>query len=180
MAAFGLAMVHHPLLAAVGAPSRIAAAVLYARRAAAAARRTADALAAPLALALACEQFGALLAGSGYGTETNVPLGRHLHHPFAARWSGTPLVVPLHPVQAYAAVGFSRSSLVALWLWMPRRRQHGDIGRHRPARLGAAIYFTEFWRDPEGRGSSCSGALDGRKWPPSSCVLAGAVLLRQR
>ena len=67
---------------------------------------SADALAPPLAVGLAFEQFGALLAGSGFGTETRVRWAVIYSHPLAARWSGTPLFIPLHPVQAYAALGF--------------------------------------------------------------------------
>jgi phosphatidylglycerol:prolipoprotein diacylglycerol transferase len=68
----GLAMIHHPLLSAAGALAGLIAAVVYARAKRMPAARTADALAAPLALGLACEQLGALMAGSGFGTETTV------------------------------------------------------------------------------------------------------------
>ncbi|MGB0075844.1 MAG: prolipoprotein diacylglyceryl transferase family protein, partial [Terracidiphilus sp.] len=63
----GLAMVHHPLLAATGAIAGFACALWYARYSKLPIAATADALAAPLALGLAFEQAGALLAGSGYG-----------------------------------------------------------------------------------------------------------------
>ena len=116
-------------------------------------RTTADALAAPLALGLAFEQFGALLAGSGYGTETAVRWAVTYTHPLAARWSGTPLGIPLHPVQAYAALAFltiSISLLVVAAASAPAGR------RGRPVvfmATGVAIFITEFWRDPEGRGA---------------------------
>ena len=48
--------------------------------------------------------------------ETTCALGCHLHHPLAARWSGTPLGVPLHPVQAYAAMAFLTLSSAAAGL----------------------------------------------------------------
>jgi phosphatidylglycerol:prolipoprotein diacylglycerol transferase len=67
-----LAMVHHPLLAAAGAVAGLASAAILARWQKLPFRATADALAAPMALGLAFEQLGALLAGSGYGTETGV------------------------------------------------------------------------------------------------------------
>ncbi len=72
----GLAMIHHPLLAAAGALAGVASAVLYARWRRLPLAATADALAAPLALGLAFEQLGALLAGSGYGTEIAQCAGR--------------------------------------------------------------------------------------------------------
>ncbi len=101
-----LAMIHHPLLAAAGALAGAGAAVLYARSRRLPLANTADTLAAPVALGLAFEQLGALLAGSGYGTEASVRWAVTYSNPLAARWSGTPLGIPLHPVQGYAALGF--------------------------------------------------------------------------
>ena len=133
-------------------------------------RSTADAVAAPLALCLAFEQFGALLAGSGYGTETSVRWAVIYTNPFAARWSGAPLGIPLHPVQAYAALAFLTIA-ISLLVWLPSRRQQGDIAGLWLLSTGAAVYFTEFWRDPEGRGALLHGLLDG---PQSRCHRAGA------
>ncbi len=174
-----LAMIHHPLLAAIGACLALAVALVYARAMKLPVARTADALAAPLALALACEQIGALLAGSGYGTETSVPWAVIYTHPLALRWSGTPLFVPLHPVQAYAAFAFLAITL-ALILLLPRRRQHGDIAGLWFVFTGAAIYYTEFYRDPEGRGALLHGALNVPQLVAIAFVLAGALLLRER
>ena len=81
----GLAMVHHPLLAGVGALFALAvAARLCARCNMCPSRAAADALAPPLALALAFEQLGALAVRSGYGTETAG----------AGRWSTPILLLP--------------------------------------------------------------------------------------
>ena len=136
----------------MGAVFAAAAALFYARWQRMPLRNTADALAAPLALGLAFEQFGALLAGSGYGTETTVRWAIIYTNPLAARWSGAPLGVPVHPVQAYAALAFLTIS-ISLLVWLPCRRQQGDIAGIWLIATGAAVYFTEFWRDPEGRGS---------------------------
>ena len=46
--------------------------------------------------------------------------------PLAARWSGAPLGIPVHPVQAYAALRFLTIS-ICLLLLLPSRRQHGDV-----------------------------------------------------
>lgn len=112
-----LAMVHHPLLAAFGALAAVLAALFYARWQRLPLHATADALAAPLALGLAFEQLGALLAGSGYGTETAVRWAVTYTHPLAALWSGAPLGVSLHPVQAYAALGFLALSICLMALY---------------------------------------------------------------
>ena len=175
----GLAMVHHPLLAVVGTACAIAVAVPYALAHRLPLRDAADALSAPIALALSCEQFGALLAGSGYGTETTAPWAVVYTHPLAMRWSGAPLFDPVHPVQAYAALAFLATA-AGLYLVTPRRRQPGDAAGVAMVALGAAVYFTEFFRDPEGRGALFSGAVDGPQIAAAALVLLGAFLLCER
>jgi phosphatidylglycerol:prolipoprotein diacylglycerol transferase len=177
----GLAMIHHPLLGAAGALAGAGSATLYARWRRLPLWTTADALAAPLALGLAFEQLGALLAGSGYGIEAGPALGWAVTytHPLAARWSGTPLGVPLHPVQAYAALAFLTLSILLL-IWLPVRRQQGDAAGLWFLGAGLVVYFTEFWRDPEGRGSLLGGALDGPQLAAIVLVLAGGLALLER
>lgn len=177
-----LSMVHHPLLAALGGALGALAACVLARWRRMNIWDTADALAAPLALGLACEQTGALLAGSGYGVQAS---GWAVHWAVtytdlrAAYWSGTPLAEPLHPVQAYAALA-CLSLGAALLVFTPLRRQRGDAAGLGLAGLGLAIFFTEFWRDPEGRGALLAGAIDGPQAAAILCVLMGAAwLLRQ-
>lgn len=175
----GLAMIHHPLLAAAGGMLGLAAATGYAlwRRLPLAA--TADALAAPTALGLACEQFGALLAGSGFGREAVVPWAITYSDPLAYRWSGAPLGVPLHPVQAYAGLAWLALSFLLI-AGLPARRQAGDLAGIALVGAGVTIFFTEFWRDWEGRGSLWRGALDGPQAAAILSVIAGAVILRAR
>jgi phosphatidylglycerol:prolipoprotein diacylglycerol transferase len=87
--------------------------------------------------------------------------------------------VPVHPVQAYAALSFA--VLVAVLLaWLPRRRQTGDIAGICLLGTGSALYLTEFWRDTEGRGSILGGALDGPQLAAIALVLLGALVLKQR
>ncbi len=174
-----LAMVHHPLLAAAGAFAGIGAAVISARWQKLHFRTTADVLAAPMTLGLAFEQLGALLAGSGYGTETGVRWAVTYNHAMAAVWSGTPLGVPLHPVQAYAALAFLTLS-VFLLVWQPAIPQPGDLAGMGLMGTGVAVYITELWRDTEGRGELLNGALDGPQIGAIVLVLAGALVLLKR
>ncbi|MGA3162242.1 MAG: prolipoprotein diacylglyceryl transferase family protein [Terracidiphilus sp.] len=175
----GLAMVHHPLLTGFGGLAAVATVVLYGRSQRLPLWSTADALAAPVALGLAFEQLGALLAGSGYGTETAVRWAVTYNHPLAALWSGAPLGVALHPVQVYAALGFL-TLLIILLFWLPYRRQQGDVFGLFLLGAGVAIYVTEFWRDTAGRGALLSGALDGPQIAAAALVVAGGVVLMER
>lgn len=172
----GLAMIHHPLLTAVGALLAGATATIFALKQRMPLRSTADALAAPLALGLAFEQLGSLLVGAGYGTETTVRWAVVYTSPLAAHWSGTPLGLPVHPVQVYAAIAFLTIS-ISLLVWMPYRRQQGDIAGLWLLATGVTVYLTEFWRDPEGRGTILRGALDGPQLAAILMVLAGALML---
>ncbi len=175
----GLAMIHHPLLAGAGAFFGVVAGALYARWQRMPMAATADALSAPLALGFAFEQFGALLAGSGYGTESAARWAVTYNDLLAMRWSGTPLGIPLHPVQAYAAVAFLTLAILLLVV-LPVRRQQGDVAGLWLLGAGVAIYVTELWRDTEGRGALLGGALDGPQVAAILFVLAGAVVLLER
>ena len=177
----GLAMIHHPLLATAGAVAGAIAAAIYVRRQRLPLWTVADALAPPVAVALAFEQLGALLAGSGYGTVAgpNLPWAVTYTSPQAERWSGTPLGIPLHPVQAYASLAFLLLSLL-LMLWLPFRRQQGDVAGLWLLGTGVALFLTELWRDPEGRGSMLRGLLDGPQVAALLVVVAGGLVLRER
>jgi phosphatidylglycerol:prolipoprotein diacylglycerol transferase len=175
----GLAMIHHPLLVAAGALVGLVCATVYACWLRLPLAATADALAAPVALGLAFEQIGGLMAGSGYGTETAVRWAVTYTNPLAARWSGTPLGIPLHPVQAYAALAYLTLSVLLL-VWLSARRQQGDVAGMGLMGIGVAIFITELWRDPEGRGVVLGGALDGPQIAAIALVMAGALVLLER
>ena len=174
-----LAMVHHPLVAAAAALAGALAAFIYARRQHMPLWTTADALAVPLAVGLACEQIGALLAGADYGTETGARWAVTYTSVLAARWSGTPLGVPLQPVQVYAALAYLTIG-IALLILLPMRRQAGDVAGLGMMAAGAALFMTELVRDPEGRGTMLGGALDGPQMAAVAIVLLGALALRER
>ena len=96
--------------------------------------------------------------------------------PLAARWSGTPLGVPLHPVQAYSALVFLTLSIFLL-VWLPAQQAAGRCGgslavgsrsghfryrvvaRHRRARF--AIWRCAGWAAGGGHSvCACRGAGD--------------------
>ncbi len=174
-----LSTIHHPLLTDAGATVGLAASAYFAHRSRMSLASIADALAAPLSLGLAFEQLGALLAGSGFGTESKAPWAVTYTNPLVARWSGTPLGVPLHPVQAYAALAFLALS-IALLVWLPFNHRQGDVAGLWLLGAGSAVYITELWRDPEGRGSLLGGAIDGPQLAAVLLVLTGALVLVER
>lgn len=174
-----IATVHHPLVAGIAALIASAVAAVYAGLHRMRYRVTADVLAAPLAVGLAFEQVGALLAGSGYGTGTRLPWAVIYTDPLAARWSDAPLGIPVHPVQAYAAICFSLIA-AGLILWLPHRRQNGELAGLFLIATGVVMYITEFWRDPIGRGAILHGFLKGPQIASIVLVLGGAALLLDR
>jgi len=177
----GLAMVHHPLLTGTGALAGGGCAAWTAHRSKLPFAATADALAPPLALGLAFEQAGSLLEGSGYGVAAGPGVAWAVTYtsPLAKLWSGVPLGVPLHPVQAYAAMAFAAFA-VLLYVWLPLERRRGDAAGLWLMGAGVAIYITEFWRDAEGRGAILRGAIDAPQIAAVAMVLAGALVLRER
>jgi phosphatidylglycerol:prolipoprotein diacylglycerol transferase len=174
----GLATIHNPWMAGAGILFGALAGLAYMRWQHMAIMATLDALAAPLTVGLALEQFGTLLAGAGYGSETSVPWAVVYTHPLAQRWSGTPLGIPLHPVQAYAALGYATLAVLLL-IWMPLRRRPGDGAGVAMMGIGVTLYITELWRDPEGRGQVLHGALDGPQVAAIILVLIGALILME-
>jgi phosphatidylglycerol:prolipoprotein diacylglycerol transferase len=82
-------------------------------------------------------------------------------------------------VQAYAAVAFLSLSLLLL-VWLPYRRQQGDVAGLWLLGSGVVVYLTEIWRDADGRGSMLGGALDGPQAAAILMVLAGGLALLER
>ncbi len=67
-------------------------------------RRTLDAIAPAFALGLSIASIGDFVAGSHFGTPTNLPWAVTNTSRLASLWNHTPLGTPLHPVQIYAAL----------------------------------------------------------------------------
>jgi phosphatidylglycerol---prolipoprotein diacylglyceryl transferase len=174
-----VAMVHHPLLAAVGIAGGAAAVLGYVRWAKLPLLAATDCLAAPLSIGMAAEQVGALLAGSDFGRDSassSVFAAITYSNELAARWSGTPLGVPLYPVQAYAAIGALLLAAIAnCWLFLSRRKGDGTgvwlVG------AGLILFVTEVFRDWEGRGVVFAGLADIPQLVGLGMVLLGGVVL---
>jgi phosphatidylglycerol---prolipoprotein diacylglyceryl transferase len=106
-------------------------ATAYAARLGLPLRRTADAFAPSLALWTAVTAIGCLEAGCNYGTPTQLPWAVIFRS--AQVVPGTPLGVPLHPVQLYACL--VEFLLFVLLLWLLHRPHHdGEV-------LGAWLFL---------------------------------------
>ncbi len=65
-------------------------------------------------------------------------------------------------------------------VWLPVERRKADVAGLWLMGTGVAIYVTELWRDPVGRGSLLHGAIDGPQIAAVLLVLLGALVLRER
>jgi phosphatidylglycerol:prolipoprotein diacylglycerol transferase len=123
--ASGSAAVFGVLLAAV-------AVIVYLLRVHVPLLRALDAAAPAVMLAAAILDIGNFAAGSHYGAPASVPWGVVYSSRFAARTTGVPLGVALHPVQLYAAI--AHFALAAVLVTMLRHES-------RPAHvLGTALF----------------------------------------
>lgn len=115
-------------------------------------RATGDALVPGVALGQAIGRLGCFSAGCCYGTETTAHWAVTFTDPNAALFSGTPLGIPLHPVQLYTLAG----NLIVMALLLMARKRRGFSGQI------FALYFifegiqravTETWRGDLDRGT---------------------------
>jgi phosphatidylglycerol---prolipoprotein diacylglyceryl transferase len=120
-----------------GASLAVIAAIAYLLRTRVPLIRALDAAAPAVMLADAILDIGNFAAGSDYGAPTAVPWGVTYASRFAARTTGVPLGIALHPVQLYAAIG--HFVLAAVLIVMLRHGVQNNEGR--PAEvLGAALF----------------------------------------
>jgi phosphatidylglycerol---prolipoprotein diacylglyceryl transferase len=112
-------------------------------------RRTLDALAPAFALGLAISSIGNFIAGSSFGTPTNLPWAITYTSRLASLWYGIPLGTPLHPVQLYAAL--LELCILALLIAMIATRNRsklrdGEVMGAWLALYGVSSFFLNFLR----------------------------------
>ena len=149
-------MVHHPLLAGTGAAGR-----RRLRRMVRALQQTSLSRHSRRARPAACSRLWPLSSSARLPPAPvtaptpglDVALGRHLHQ---SHWppSGAahPSAFLCIPCRLMPRSHFSRLPLCSA-VWLPLERRTGDVAGLWLMGAGVAIYFTELWRDPEGRGS---------------------------
>lgn len=139
-------------------------------------RTTGDALVPGVALGQGIGRLGCFSAGCCYGTETHAHWAVTFTDPNAALFSGTPLGLPLHPVQLYTMAG----NLIVMALLLMARKRRGFEGQV------FALYFifegiqraiTETWRGDLDRGLWGAGWLSTGRLTAFGFVILGVVLL---
>jgi phosphatidylglycerol:prolipoprotein diacylglycerol transferase len=139
-------------------------------------RRAADALAPSLALGHAFGRLGCFAAGCCYGAGCERPWAVTFTHPLAHSISGTPLHVPLHPVQLYeAAFNLANYALLA-WLYR-RRPAPGTVLATYLMTYGVGRFCIELFRGDADRGFVLGGMLSTSQAIAIAMVVVGAVLL---
>jgi phosphatidylglycerol:prolipoprotein diacylglycerol transferase len=103
-----------------------------------------DVVAPAFALGQALLAVGCFFAGCDYGRPTGLPWGVTFHSRWALLWNGTPLGIPLHPVQLYFCL-VDLAILAVLLAWFPRRRQPGEIAGLWLFLAGLSQFFLGFF-----------------------------------
>ncbi len=119
---------------------------------------TADALAPGVILGQAIGRLGCLAAGCCYGSPADVPWAVTFRDAYANRTVGTPVDVPLHPVQAYESLAALLIFAALLWLY-GRKRFHGQVTAAYLLLYASARFGLEYVRGDASRGMLFSGAL---------------------
>lgn len=141
--------------------------------------RMLDACGPAVALGQAVGRLGCFMAGDDYGSVTNVPWAVTFTDPEAARIGGTPLGVPLHPVQLYeAAVCFALFVLLAR-IWR-HKRFDGQVFLFYALGYAAARFAIEFFRGDADRGFVFGGLLSTSQFIALVVGTAAAALFAYR
>ena len=109
-----------------------------------------DLVAAPVALGHAIGRIGCFAAGCCYGKPTHLAWGVTFRDPYAARLSGTPLDVPLHPTQLYESAAEFLNFALLVWLGAKKRFPGQIVGAYFVL-YGLERGAIEFLRDDPGR-----------------------------
>jgi phosphatidylglycerol---prolipoprotein diacylglyceryl transferase len=175
----GLAMIPNSLVAIVGVAVGVTAAFLYARKARLPLLSLVDCLAPAIAIGYALERVGCFAAGSAYGSPTNVAWAVTYRSRLAALWSGTPLEVPVHPVQLYEAGAEFLLGLVLLWR-LPKRAQPGELAGYYLFATGLIHFLCQLLRGDTRGFELFGGFLTITQLFAVLMVIAGGTLLRKR
>ena len=126
--------------------------------------KVADLCAPAIALGQAIGRLGCFMAGCCYGRPTDLPWSVTFRDPAAAELVGTPLGIPLHPVQIYESILTLLLFLFLLRL-SNRKRFEGQVILAYALCYAVLRFFIEFFRGDAVRGYVLNGMLS-----TSQCV----------
>lgn len=157
----------------------IVAALFFARHPEIDRWRMADVCAPAIALGQGIGRIGCFMAGDDYGSPTGLPWAVVFRDPEAAAIGGTPLGVPLHPVQLYESLAcfglfFFLVRLVA------RKRFPGQIILAYAMGYGVLRFLLEFVRGDADRGFVFGGILSISQFIALAVLLTGGALYLRR
>lgn len=156
-----------------------ATAVFFARHKNMARWMTADICGPAIALGQAIGRIGCFMAGCCYGRPTELPWAVTFTDPAAAEIVGTPLGIPLHPVQLYES--FSCLALFFFLVWLSRRKRFDGQVILAYSMLYAVIrFFLEFVRGDTARGFVFNGLLSTSQFIALIVIIAGMALYIRR
>jgi phosphatidylglycerol:prolipoprotein diacylglycerol transferase len=134
-----------------------------------------DVSAAGLALGHGIGRIGCFTAGCCYGKPTTLPWGVTFTNPFAARLSGTPLHVALHPTQLYEAGAEFLNFLMLIWLGTRQRFSGQLIGAYFIL-YGIERGTIEFFRGDPGRTLMFHDSVSLMQFVSVGLILTGVFL----
>jgi len=142
--------------------------------------RAADVCAPAIALGQAIGRVGCFMAGDDYGRPAHLPWAVTFTDPEAERLGGTPLNVPLHPVQLYESA--MCLALFVFLVWLTRRRHRdGDIIVAYTLLYAIVRFGLEFFRGDADRGFVFGGLLSTSQFiGVVMAALAIGVWMRRR
>lgn len=134
-----------------------------------------DVSAAGVALGHGIGRMGCFAAGCCYGKPTSLPWGITFTSSVAARLSGTPLHVALHPTQLYESGAEFLNFLVLIWLGARQRFSGQLIGAYFIL-YGIERGIIEFFRGDPGRTMMFHDSVSLMQFVSLGLILAGALL----
>lgn len=134
-----------------------------------------DLAAAPVALGHAIGRLGCFAAGCCYGKPTHLAWGVTFRSPYAARLSGTPLDIALHPTQLYESAAEFLNFALLVWLGAKKRFPGQIVGAYFFL-YGVERGVIEFFRDDPGRTLLFHDKVSFMQIVSVALVLAGMFL----
>ncbi|MEJ2244600.1 MAG: prolipoprotein diacylglyceryl transferase [Acidobacteriota bacterium] len=125
-----------------------------------------------IALGQAIGRIGCFMAGCDYGCPTSVPWSVTFTDPAAAGIVGTPLGVPLHPVQIYESLLCLTLFIFLVWL-SRHRRFDGQVILAYSMLYAALRFFLEYFRGDADRGFVFNGLFSTSQFVALIVVIIG-------